>query len=690
MTLSSAMGLALQTVLGDVNGDGRLETVVSSAGKLYVIGGGGAVQAGWPRNGDAAAVGDLDGDGDLELVCGLDAGVKAYRADGSTVPGWPVSIAGQQGVPMYWPPTLADVTGDGAVDVIVREGANQVFAWEGDGTPLSGFPLQVGSTFGDAAWGVESSLAAADINGDGTIDLVTGCGETDTKIYAFNAPGVYDPAVVEWGQFQYDPQHTGAYGGSPPQPNFSAAPTQGGKPLTVAFTDLSAGSVNSWEWNFGDGGTSTVRHPSHTYRTIGDFSVTLTATGPGGSDDLTKGAYIHVNDTGTVGAYPANEGAGSALGDTSGLGNNATIYGPTWVAGPDGGYALTFDGFNDYVRVLDDDSLDLTSEITLEALIRPRPGTLTEVIIAKNGAYGLAFQGQGTSGRLIGIVQVAGARHFLYGTSQAIPADAATWTRVAATYDSGSRILRLYVNGMEDAATTLSGLPSYEVDVSGTNLCLGGLQGKYPFWGAICQFRVVAADVYTLGDVCRLPLEEGSGTTTADISGSGNDAELVAASWTASGRVGKAVSLDGASSQLQVPDSSSLDISQELTLEAWIKPELGNGTRVIAVKPGSYALVIQNGHLAAALDFGSGWVTTVGSATIPTDGSAWTQARLTYQATTRRVKIYVNGKVDRNRLLTGLPSYTIAPSSADVYFGGPSPYRFKGKLDQVRISSDVR
>ena len=77
-----------------------------------------------------------------------------------------------------------------------------------------------------------------------------------------------------------------------PTADFEGTPTSGDIPLSVAFTDLSIDSVNTWLWDFGDGDTSGDQNPSHDYITPGDFSVTLTVTGPGGSDTLTKTNYI--------------------------------------------------------------------------------------------------------------------------------------------------------------------------------------------------------------------------------------------------------------------------------------------------------------------------------------------------------------------------------------------------------------
>lgn len=83
----------------------------------------------------------------------------------------------------------------------------------------------------------------------------------------------------------------------PPAPvaDFAASPTSGSPPLPVNFTDQSTGSIISWYWDFGDGSTSTVQNPSHYYNPPGDYTVSSTVTGPGGSDTETKSAFIHVS-----------------------------------------------------------------------------------------------------------------------------------------------------------------------------------------------------------------------------------------------------------------------------------------------------------------------------------------------------------------------------------------------------------
>ena len=87
----------------------------------------------------------------------------------------------------------------------------------------------------------------------------------------------------------------GSPGGTPPTAAFSGTPTSGIAPLNVAFTDASVGSPTSWSWTFGDGGTSTAQHPTHTYSAAGTYTVSLIATNAAGSDPETKTGYIVVS-----------------------------------------------------------------------------------------------------------------------------------------------------------------------------------------------------------------------------------------------------------------------------------------------------------------------------------------------------------------------------------------------------------
>jgi PKD repeat protein len=80
--------------------------------------------------------------------------------------------------------------------------------------------------------------------------------------------------------------------GMPPTADFTSGARSGVVPLAVSFTDASKGTPTTWAWNFGDGGTSTTRNPTHTYTTVGTYTVTLTVKNAYGSDSETKAGYV--------------------------------------------------------------------------------------------------------------------------------------------------------------------------------------------------------------------------------------------------------------------------------------------------------------------------------------------------------------------------------------------------------------
>jgi hypothetical protein len=83
----------------------------------------------------------------------------------------------------------------------------------------------------------------------------------------------------------------------PPQAIFDAVPRKGPAPLPVNFFNLSPGNFDSSLWDFGDGITTTETSPGHLYEAAGVYTVTLTVSGPGGSDTLVQPAFIMVFGT---------------------------------------------------------------------------------------------------------------------------------------------------------------------------------------------------------------------------------------------------------------------------------------------------------------------------------------------------------------------------------------------------------
>lgn len=79
-----------------------------------------------------------------------------------------------------------------------------------------------------------------------------------------------------------------------PEVSFLATPRSGTTPLAVQFTDTSTLNPTRWVWNFGDGHSSTMQNPSHTYTTPGNYNVSLTATNTVGTNTTTMTQFIVV------------------------------------------------------------------------------------------------------------------------------------------------------------------------------------------------------------------------------------------------------------------------------------------------------------------------------------------------------------------------------------------------------------
>ena len=86
--------------------------------------------------------------------------------------------------------------------------------------------------------------------------------------------------------------------------NFTATPTVVCSGQSVTFTNTSTPASTSASWNFGDGTTSTLINPAHTYTTAGSYTVSLSATDAKGCADSIK-SIVSVNQT-PVAAFSAN------------------------------------------------------------------------------------------------------------------------------------------------------------------------------------------------------------------------------------------------------------------------------------------------------------------------------------------------------------------------------------------------
>jgi glucose/arabinose dehydrogenase/PKD repeat protein len=206
--------------------------------------------------------------------------------------------------------------------------------------------------------------------------------------------------------------------------------------------------------------------------------------------------------------------------------------------------------------------------------------------------------------------------------------------------------------------------------------------------GVLLCVLVAAPARAATGLVAAYGFNEGAGTTVADASGTGNAGTTSGTTWNSGGRFGSALSFNGSSASVAVPNRASLDLNSGMTLEAWLRPTALNGgvggwrTVLFKERGGGmgYGLYANDDGARPAVHVDiNGEQRTRGTGQLALN--TWTHLAATYDGATLR--LYVNGSEVSSKAQTGPIPATTGP----LKIGGNAVWGewFAGLIDEVRL-----
>ena len=210
----------------------------------------------------------------------------------------------------------------------------------------------------------------------------------------------------------------------------------------------------------------------------------------------------------------------------------------------------------------------------------------------------------------------------------------------------------------------------------------------------ICIIAMLIISINASANVVGLWLfDEGKGDTVKDSSGNGNNGVIEGAEWT-KGKFGGALKFDGVASRVVIPSSDSLNIPEQVTVEAWIFPiELHADINAIAQKWGDLSnrrqyqlgLIDVTGTARFYISHtGTDHQRPIGES-VPVN--KWTHLAGTFDGQT--IRVFVNAVLSAELASPGV----INASEIEFFIGGYGPdeeyaanRHFNGIIDEVRVS----
>jgi hypothetical protein len=404
-----------------------------------------------------------------------------------------------------------------------------------------------------------------------------------------------------------------------------------------------------------------------------------------------------------VGHWKMDEGSGNTFIDHSGNGNTGEIINPSgvsWTTGKLGQAAIFNSNFLPFGLVKHNSTIDLTKQLTISAWIRPN-AVENKGILSKLSGDGYEFRIISGGKIEFRINRATSGTRYKLLSNQSYIADGKTWTHVAVTFSGNNSTL--YINGKEDNSidfnlvSIISNTSDLRIGAVGNgNRWNGGLDDMRLYNKALTEneistlyensdFSITQAKYVPIG---YWKMDEGSGDVFIDHSGNENHASILnpeGISWVP-GRIGQAARFSTLNWPLgTVPHNPTIDITQQITIAAWIKPNSLENKGILSKLSGDgYEFrILSDGKLEFRINRATSGTTyrLRSNQSYVGNGSTWTHVAVTFNGT--KSAIFINGVEDNSATY---PPVQIISNTADLRIGAiATGNRWNGQLDEIRL-----